>query len=69
MAQRITTTGQSTSDSIIAWLSASSANHAVVADGSGYVRVALVRPASQSPHLRTQADGSWTDNLLALPTF
>jgi hypothetical protein len=35
----------------------------------GLVRVAVVRPADQAPYLRTQADGVWTDDLLALPTF
>jgi hypothetical protein len=64
-----TSAGQSTRQAMVAWLSASSSNQAVVADGSEWVDVALVRASDQRPYIRTQADGVWTDNLLALPTF
>jgi uncharacterized protein DUF3892 len=64
-----TSQGHTSRQAIVEWLSASVANQAVVANGSDYVRVAVVRPADQAPYLRTQADGVWTDDLLALPTF
>jgi hypothetical protein len=64
-----TPAGHSASQGIVAWLDSSSANQAVVADGSVYVEVAVVRPVNQSPYLRARANGVWTDNLLALPTF
>jgi len=62
-------TGHSAREAIVAWLDSSSANRAVVANGSDYVEVAVARTANQSPYLRTRADGVWTDHLLALPTF
>jgi hypothetical protein len=64
-----TSAGQSTREAIVDWLSVSSANQAVVADGSKCVPVLVVRPVNQAPYVRTYADGVWTDNLLALPTF
>jgi Protein of unknown function (DUF3892) len=64
-----TSTGHTTSEALIAWLDSDPANQAVVADGSDYVQVAVVRPAAGAPYLRSRADGVWTDNLLALPTF
>jgi hypothetical protein len=62
-------TGQSTREAIVAWLEESKANQAVVANSGTWVYVGVVRPTSSSPYLRTHADGSWTDNLLALPRF
>jgi hypothetical protein len=64
-----TSAGQSTRQGIVDWLSTSSANQAVVADGAKYVRVAVVQPPGGPPYIRTKADGEWTDNLLALPKF
>ena len=61
--------GHSTPEALVAWLDSSSANRAVVADGSDHVEVAVARTANQSPYIRTRADGVWTDHLLALPTF
>jgi hypothetical protein len=63
-----TSTGLSTVEGIIGWLSANANNQAVVADPLG-VEVAVVRPAGQPPHLCARADGKWTDDLLALPRF
>ncbi|MCE9580088.1 MAG: DUF3892 domain-containing protein [Deltaproteobacteria bacterium] len=40
-----------------------------VTDGRNTVEVGVVRQAPLAPHLRTHADGKWTDNLLALPRF
>jgi Protein of unknown function (DUF3892) len=64
-----TPAGHSAREAIVAWLQASSANQAVVADGSEYVQVLVVCPANHRPYIRTQLDGVWTDNLLALPVF
>lgn len=33
------------------------------------VAVGVVRPAGRPPYLRTHADNTWNDNLLALPRF
>jgi hypothetical protein len=64
-----TPAGHSASEAIIAWLDSSSANRAVVADGSDYIEVAVARTANRSPYIRTRAGGVWTDHLLGLPTF
>jgi Protein of unknown function (DUF3892) len=64
-----TCAGQSTREAVVEWLSASSANQAVVAEASKHVSVAVVRPTNEPAYIRTQADGVWTDNLLALPRF
>lgn len=46
------------------------AGHAAfVSDGRNVVQVGVVHPQNGQPYLRTYADGTWTDNLLALPTF
>jgi hypothetical protein len=42
---------------------------AYVSDGGSRVAVGTVHPTNGQPYLRTYADGKWTDNLLALPTF
>jgi len=42
-------------------------NKFVVAGESGPVEVQAVK--ANPPYLRTAANGSWTDNLLALPKF
>jgi hypothetical protein len=64
-----TSAGQSTREAIVDWLTVSSANRAVVADGANHVPVAVVRPDNEPPYIRAQADGVWTDDLLALPRF
>jgi Protein of unknown function (DUF3892) len=62
-------TGHSTRQAIVAWLEESKANQAVVAKNGTWVYVGVQRPAKGPHYLRTHADGSWTDNLLALPRF
>jgi hypothetical protein len=42
---------------------------AYVGSGPTKVAVGVVHPATGQPHLRTHADGSWTNNLVNLPTF
>lgn len=64
-----TALGQCPRQAIVDWLTESNENHAVVADGSGWVHIAVVQRPNQPPYIRTHADGVWTDNLLELPTF
>jgi hypothetical protein len=64
-----TSLGQCPRQAIVDWLDESNENQAVVADGSGWVHIAVVRRPNQSPHIRTHRDGVWTDDLLALPRF
>jgi hypothetical protein len=44
-------------------------NQAFVTANSVRAAVGVVRPSRRDPFLRTHADGSWSDNLLALPLF
>jgi Protein of unknown function (DUF3892) len=62
-------TGQSTRQAIVEWLEESKANQAVVAKNGSWVYVGVRRPAHGLHYLSTYADGTWTDNLLALPRF
>lgn len=62
-------TGQSTREAIVEWLEESKANQAVVAKNGSWVYVGVRRPAHGPRYLSTYGDGSWTDNLLALPRF
>ncbi len=59
-------TGSSSRDQMVDWLG-NPVNSAYVSDGRNiaYVRVVNARP----PYIQTYADGKWTDNLLALPTY
>lgn len=59
-ASNISTTAQ-----MVEWIKAG--NKAYVTDGRNTVEVGVVE--ARPPHLRTFADGKWTDNLLALPRF
>ncbi len=61
--------GESTTEAIVEWLSASKDNHAVLVKGSDRVSVAVVLTPDRPPHLRACSDGAWTDDLLALPAF
>lgn len=64
-------TGQSTRQAVVEWLEESKANQAVVSRGEtgSWVYVGVWRPKDGLPYLRTFTDGTWTDNLLALPQF
>jgi Protein of unknown function (DUF3892) len=64
-----TALGHCPREAIIGWLDESNENRAAVADGSGWVDVAVVRRPSQSPYIRARRDGVWRDDLLALPRF
>ena len=55
---------------LVAWLDTKEAGHtAYVSDGRNTSQVGVVHHQHGQPYLRTHADGKWTDNLLALPTF
>ena len=62
-----TKTGESSLQQIVDWMSGESGVEAFVRDGANKVRVVVV--SGTPPYLRTRAEGGWTDNLLALPTF
>jgi hypothetical protein len=64
-----TSAGQSTRQAIVDWLAVSTENQAVVTEGPRSIYVAVVHPPNELPYIRTRVDGSWTDTLLALPTF
>jgi hypothetical protein len=61
--------GQSTLEAIVARLSASQDNHAVVADGPDRVAVAVVLPSGEPRYIRACVDGAWTDHLVTLTRF
>lgn len=59
-------TGQSTRQEMVDWIDKGNIAH--VKDSSGNdINVGVVR--ATPPFLRTYADGVWSDNLLALPSF
>lgn len=59
-------TGKSTRATMVDWI-ANKGGVAKVTDGRNTVQVGVVKETP--PYLRTYADGKWTDNLLALPTY
>ena len=61
-----TSTGTNTREAMVEWIR-DKKGQAYVWDGSRSVSVGVVE--ATQPYLRTYADGVWTDNLLALPTF
>jgi hypothetical protein len=59
-------TGQSTKQTMVDWIN--NGGVARVRDNQGNeIAVGVVN--GNPPYLRTYADGTWTDNLLALPRF
>ncbi|WP_314409725.1 DUF3892 domain-containing protein [Streptomyces sp. DSM 40484] len=60
-------TGESTKQVIVRWLEENKQNEARVRSGASYVRVGVVK--ATPPYIRTYANDTWTDNLLALPRF
>jgi hypothetical protein len=60
------TTGQSSKASMVDWIKNKNGD-ARVTDGTNEVQVGVVDAAT--PYIRTYADGTWTDNLLALPQY
>jgi frataxin-like iron-binding protein CyaY len=62
-------TGTSTKAEIVTWIETKNGK-AYVEDRQGNrADVGVVTPATGPKYLRTYADGTWTDNLLALPQF
>ena len=56
-----------TREQVIAWIDART-NTYYTRDGSGKrADVGVVREQGKAPYLRTHADGTWNNNLLALP--
>ena len=58
-------TAESPREEMVRWIDAG--NQAYVSDGQRQIGVRVVR--ATPPYIQTYADGVWTDNLLALPTF
>jgi hypothetical protein len=59
-------TGTSTREAMVDWID--NKNGKAYVQGNGQpVAVGVVN--AKPPYLRTHADGAWTNNLLALPTF
>jgi len=59
-------TGKSSREAMVDWISNKNGD-ARVSDGRVEARVGVVD--AKPPHIRTHADGKWTDNLLALPRY
>jgi hypothetical protein len=57
--------GDNSREEMVKWIN--DGGRAVVIAGDRQVDVLVV--GATPPYLRTYADGVWTDNLLALPTF
>ena len=60
------TSSASTREQMVAWIRDNKGD-AHVTDGKTEVSVGVVD--ANPPHIRTHADGKWTDNLLALPRY
>ena len=58
-------TGDSSRAEMVKWID--EGGDARVASGPSYVQVGVVNATPK--YLRTHANGKWTDNLLALPTY
>ena len=58
-------TGDNDKPSMIDWIN--KGGQAFVVSGANRAQVLVVN--DNPPYLRTKADNTWTDNLLALPTF
>jgi len=61
--------GRASIQALIDWLRAGTENQAGVVNEKGRVPIRVVRPINAPAHVRAQADGTWTDDLLALPRF
>lgn len=61
-------TGANTKAAMVDWIESKN-GVAYVSNGITKANVGVVNPHTGSSHLRTYADGIWSDNLLSLPTF
>jgi hypothetical protein len=59
--------GESTQAVMVDWISNKNGSAYVCGDKAHIAKVGVVKAIP--PHIRTYADGAWTDNLLALPTY
>jgi hypothetical protein len=60
------TTGVNSRESMVDWIQ-NKGGQAFVTDGTNTIAVRVVEATPR--YLQTYADGVWTDNLLALPTY
>lgn len=63
-----TSTGENDKSTLVSWIK-DKGGKAYVGTGGRRVDVRVVEPSRSDPYLRTYADGVWTNNLVALPTF
>jgi hypothetical protein len=61
--------GHTSGPALVEWLKASSANTAVVGRDGDQVAIFVVEPSDDGAYVRTKAEGTWGDDLLALPRF
>lgn len=62
------TVDQSSKAAMVTWID-DKGGKAYVESSSTKVSVGVVKPSNGEAYLRTYANGTWTDNLLSLPTF
>jgi hypothetical protein len=55
------------SEQVVGWIEAGTDTFYTIGPNGKRVDVGVVRESGKAPYLRTHADGSWNDNLLALP--
>jgi catechol-2,3-dioxygenase len=67
--QSASSTGHTSRQALIEWLRVDSTNEAGVVNERGRVPIHVVTPIDAPAYIRTQVDGAWTDDLLALPRF
>jgi hypothetical protein len=60
-------TGDNDKPSMVAYVDEK--NIVYVSNGTQRANVGAIHPAGSQAYLRTYADGTWTNNLLSLPTF
>ena len=59
--------GESTQEKMVEWISTKNGSAYVCGDSAHIARVGVVK--GDPPYIRTYADGTWSDNLLALPRY
>jgi hypothetical protein len=61
--------GQTSRQALVDWLSEGRENQAIVAGEGEHVPILVIAPFEKEPYFRTHADGMWTNHLLGLPRF
>ena len=59
--------GELTRDQMVSWIADKNGSAYVCGGNAHMARVGVVK--SNPPHIRTYADGAWSDNLLAIPRY